>query len=317
MATTFIDGKNKVFNFMESVEHEKELLKEKRDRENTVDYKLKLLEDENKKAKDYYVNNVFLSLYKDAIPLNDEYKDAYDDELDKSYDTFIQRKYPKGIQYYINEGPLKKSPFVNNLREKVNEALKDDYRDKSAHIENINAEELKFDKDDKSVNRRISDIGSDLSVPEISQAVKNNVKKTALDEIVKAKKVKADDKELEADLAQDPKIHTEESVQRVLSMKGYPKIYTPTLFEGVMINKLNKYQALEESGSLPQKYTYNALADYRESTNDELYASAEELAFIEAVKEYTALSMLKALKMESYDGHKINELADAYARGKI
>ena len=37
-------------------------------------------------------------------------------------------------------------------------------------------------------------------------------------------------------------------------------------------------------------------------------------AFVEAVKEYTALSMLRALKLESFSYSDVERLADAYAQ---
>ena len=50
------------------------------------------------------------------------------------------------------------------------------------------------------------------------------------------------------------------------------------------------------------------------SESGESFASPEELAFIESVKEYTALSILKALKLESFDKYRVNDLAQEYAQ---
>ena len=71
---------------------------------------------------------------------------------------------------------------------------------------------------------------------------------------------------------------------------------------------------MEESGSLISDYTYNTLEDYgyTESSEDGS-ASKEELAFIETVKEYTRLSIIKSLKLEKFTLNDINDMANEYA----
>ena len=71
---------------------------------------------------------------------------------------------------------------------------------------------------------------------------------------------------------------------------------------------------MEESGSLESDYIYNTLEEYgyTESSGEES-ASKEELAFVETVKEYTKLSIVKSLKLEKFSLNDINELANEYA----
>jgi hypothetical protein len=165
-------------------------------------------------------------------------------------------------------------------------------------------------------------IGRDLSTSEIAQRVKDNVKTTALSEISRAKKEKEDIKNIEAELANDINVDTPAKVQESEEFYGINQVrdYVPTLFGGIMINKLNKISPVYESGEMQNVYTYDALAEYgiHSPVNDDgsAYATEGELAFIESVKEYTALSVLKALKMENFDKYRVADLAQEYAQAR-
>ena len=58
---------------------------------------------------------------------------------------------------------------------------------------------------------------------------------------------------------------------------------------------------------------YDVMSEFRD--NDE--TSESDYAFVEAVKEYTCLSMLKGLKFESFTKDDISRLAEMYAESKI
>ena len=91
------------------------------------------------------------------------------------------------------------------------------------------------------------------------------------------------------------------------------KFYQPSLFEGVMINKMNSVTA----ESAASTYLYDTLEDYgvTENTVDK-FATPEEIAFVESVREYTLLNIAKSLKLESCFGNlsSIRELAMEYAQ---
>ena len=69
---------------------------------------------------------------------------------------------------------------------------------------------------------------------------------------------------------------------------------------------------MQESGRFDGEYTFNTLTEYDLPENDGK-SSIEEMAFIESVKEYTKLNILKALKLESFDKYKVSDLANEYA----
>ena len=320
--STFAESENRVLNFMEAVQEQKVMQEEEDAFQQSTDYKLKTLDKCMDSAKDVCLDTIFAQLYKDAVPLNDEYKTAYADDLDAAFKDFMATRCPKGMEYYVKEGLKKNSPFAKKVLEAVDDLVKKEYNDKAMNIEDVKPEELMFHSTDDT-QKKLDIIGQDLNVPEIAQAVKDNVKQTALSEITRAKKEKEDMKNIESELANDVNLDTPEKVQEAMELRGIGQTrdYVPSLFNGIMINKLNKITPMYESCQLQNVYTYGALSDYGKESNvtesgDTEFASPEELAFIEAVKEYTGLSILKALKLESFDKYRVADLAQEYAQAR-
>lgn len=313
-ATAFKKSKKKVFNFIDQVAYEDALDADREAYKKNLSYKLIKLDNAKQRTKDECLDNMFGALYKDAIPLGDEYKDAYRDDLDASTKGFMAKIAPRGVEYYINEGPAKHSKFAKKVLESVEKAVKDEYNDMELTADDVKPDDIDDFTKDQNVQRRVNVIGQNLSAPEVSEMIKRNVKQTALAEITKAKKEKEDAREFESQLAQDPSITTKEDVERVEALRRPSEFvtYTPTLFEGIMINKMNKYSALQESGKFNPIPLYGALKEYKDVKYEDT-ATVEDMAFIETVIEYTGWTMLKALKMESFGGSRIKDLAAEYA----
>lgn len=91
----FADREQKVINFMDKVREAKE--QEARDQafQNSTDYKLKCLDREQDNAKDVCLDMIFSSIYKNALPLNDDYKVAHGDDLDAEMKDFINARSPR------------------------------------------------------------------------------------------------------------------------------------------------------------------------------------------------------------------------------
>lgn len=313
---TFEDRKRNVTDFMKSINDKDEMKKQDEAFKNSTFYKLKKLDSEADKARNDCLNIVIVKAYKDALPLNDDYKAAYKNDIDAAFKDFLAQRCPKGIEYYIKEGLKKKSPFAKKVLEAVNELVDDQLKDKGLNIEDTKTDDIAFDPNE-DVQRRINVIGDDLNIPDISEQIKSNVLNTAKSEITRAKEKKAEIKDLETTLANDINMNTKEAVDDYLLLHGYTenKFYEPTFFEAIMINKMNKYQAMYESGDLPTKFTYHTLNMYGKE-NDNNIASQGDLALIETVQDYTAWSLLKALKLESVDIYRLKDLIYDYTSTK-
>lgn len=313
---TFSDSKKHVFNFMDEVQNELNAKKEEDEFRNSTDQKLKTLDKCQDDAKEVCLDAIFAQIYRNAVPLNDDYKVAHAEDIDATFKDFIARKCPKGIEYYVKEGLKKNNPYAKKILEAVNDLVNDEYRDKAMNIEDYSVDDLPF-KTTSDIVDKLDNINNELSGPEISQTIKDNVKTTALAEITKAKQEKENLKNLESELANDVNMRTEESVQNRLEILGFDNVkdYEPSLFESVMINKVNKLTPIYNSGKLQNENIYNTLEEYGKVT--EGTASLEELAFIEAVEEYTGLSMLKALRFEPFDKYTLKDLKDQYSQERF
>ena len=324
---SFKDSKAKVLNFMEDVQDNIDREAEDAAFRNSYTYKSKELAKCKDEARDVCLDSVIKTIYKDAIPLNDEYKQAYDADLDKFYSDFMKKTTDgQKLEFYVKEAIRKNnSEFAKKLVSAVEKLVDEEYLDKELELSKIDPKDLIFQSTD-DIQQKIDVIGKDLSTDQVSQIVKDNVKSTALSEITRAKKEKEDLKAVENELSSDINMNTQQAVESALELRGYnqPSTFTPTLFQGVMIGKINQLEPMYESGQLDNVYLYGALSSFgkeevqTEASEDQdvHYATLEELAFVESVKEYTGLSMLKALKFERFNKSIVTDMAQTYAEIK-
>lgn len=314
---SFEDRESKVLTFMEEVDLELRSRDIEDEYRNTDDYKLKVLKREKENCKDLCLDKVFRQIYKDAIPLNDDYKSANGSELDGCFDDFIQRKCPKGIEWYVKEGIKKKSPFATRVLEAVDELVANEFTKRALDVDKLTEKDLIFSSED-DVRQRADEINEELGAKEISNVIGQNVKDTAMSEITRAKREKERQRVLEDELSNDARMVDTTAIESYLQLHDMEQSgdYTPTLFEAVMIDSMRKVNDMENTDNI---YLYNAMSEYGrdesafESVENPVhFATPEELAFVEAVKEYTGLSMLKALRLQQFTPERVAALTTEY-----
>lgn len=304
----------RLLDFIDNIENEERNKKAESDFKNSDTYKLRMIDKSRDEAKKEYLTKVLSDTYRDAIPLNDEYKVAYKDDIDKCFRDFLNERCPQGVEYYIKEAIKKNSGFAKKVLEAVNHFVDEKYNKLSLKLEEITDEDLVFNND-KDEQKKVNVVGRELNTDEVASIVKDNVKQTAVSEIQRAKEEKEKLQAVEDELANDVKMNTPQKVEEAMRLKGLGQgYYKPSLFNGIMISNMNKIQAKMESGDNCEYSTYDALKDYPMTLNES--ATPQELAFIESVKEYTGYALVKALKLESFDMYKIDNLAQSYAQRK-
>ena len=304
----------RLLDFIDNIENEERNKKAESDFKNSDTYKLRMIDKSRDEAKKEYLTKVLSDTYRDAIPLNDEYKVAYKDDIDKCFRDFLNERCPQGVEYYIKEAIKKNSGFAKKVLEAVNHLVDEKYNKLSLKLEEVTDEDLVFNND-KDEQKKVNVVGRELNTDEVASIVKDNVKQTAVSEIQRAKEEKEKLQAVEDELANDVKMNTPQKVEEAMRLKGLGQgYYKPSLFNGIMISNMNKIQAKMESGDNCEYSTYDALKDYPMTLNES--ATPQELAFIESVKEYTEYALVKALKLESFDMYKIDNLAQSYAQRK-
>ena len=258
---------------------------------------------------------VFAKLYRDAVPLSDDYKVAHRDDLDDEIREFISARAPQGdIEYYVREAIKKGSKPAKDIQESVDRIVNNFYAEKAMDINKWNVEDLVF-RTGEDTQQKINAITQDLALDDVTQIIRDNVKSSAISEITRAKKEKQQIEELENELSNDMKVKTEEAIDYRLALAGLTerKVFNPSLFQGIMIGKVNQLTKMQESGTLRSDFLYNTLEDYgmMESTQE---PSIEERAFVESVKELTKIQLIKTLCMERFNLQDIRDMALEYAQ---
>ena len=318
-------SEGRVLSFMDDIDKKSDLERERDEIRHSLDGKLKFLDKCKQDAKDQCIDKIFAKLYNDATPLNDEYKVAYKDDLDTGFRDFIGSKSDKGMDYYIREA-IKRSPFTKRVIEAVDTMIEDEYKDKEINIDNIDPEDLVFKSSDDTT-KKLEVISRDLSGDDISEQIRNQVKQTALSEIRRAKEEKEGLKRMEDELAKDPSINSQEAIESALELRGVKDIrfYTPSLFEGVMINKYNHILKDIESGNYVDAPLYGAMESFREEYANLYSESVKEAIMkkvspvIKKIKEVKAkiINKIKALKNKANKDKKSSANLNESDEGKI
>lgn len=316
----FSKSQEKILSFMEQVALEKELRDTQKAYESSTDYKLDLLNKEEERGKGVCLDKIFSQLYKDALPLNDDYKVAHGEDLDAEIKDFISTRCPKGMEYYVHEGIRKGSKAAEKIMEGVEKIVHPEIQKKGLEIEEYDPKELVFRMTDDT-QKKVDLLKQDLNLDDVSQIVRDNVKSTVLSEIERAKKEKEELKELESELAQNMAITDEAAIDDTLLYYGFTENqnFEPTLFQGLMIGNTDKYTKMEETAEFTPEYTFGALEEfgYNYTWIDGAtppVSTVSEMAFIESVKELTRLNLVQALKLERFTPDIVKDMAYEYAK---
>ena len=307
-------NEDKVVSFIDSIEQKKNNELKAKAFQNSLTYKRKCLDDAKRDAKNICLAKVFEKFYTDAVPLNDEYKCAYHDGLCTDVHNFAQKRTDgKDLIYYIGEAIKAGSVPAKRIMESVTKLVDEAYEEREFNIKNLDKpEDYVFKMDDDTVER-IDAINQDLELDDLANVISDNVKTTATSEIQRARQEKENMKQIESELANDLSVQSEAAIERALELRGInkKKIYQPSIFEGIMIGNLNKNSILGES---TDAYLYGTLEDYGFVTESgRLFATPEELSFVESVRELTLLNMAKSLRLEKFTIDDLRNLANEYA----
>ena len=245
-------------------------------------------------GKSVCIDTVLGKIYQNALPYNDPDKNLSPSDVGGEIHNFIAKRTDgKPTEYYVREALKRTNSGV--LKTIVTEAEKAcskaiSYKKKN-NIGHIDVMSLNYDP--AAMNDSVDAITGKLSGDEISEIIQNNVANAINDEKQKAAAEDQYKTDIQDTLAADDKVMDDASMEstmaKITNFKScrQPKVYQPSLFEAVMMNKAEKMDGADPSA-----------------------------IFTEAVHEYTKLAMLKALKLEDFNLQSVKEMAYDYINGK-
>lgn len=278
-------NEEEVLRFLDNLHAETEKRAEEEKLNNDINIKYRKLDKECEKGKTYCLDTLLGKIYKDALPFEDPQKKCSDDTAREIIHDFISsRTGDKGTEYYVREAIKRtNSPTLKTMMDGVDTIVKEFYAEKVKDIGTINIKDLDWKINDTKLDK----LSKNMDLSEISKIIETNVQNTLKEESDRAKREEEYRQSIEAQLADDPDVTDDASMESALDKLGYyanePKVYQPSLFEAIMVGK----------GQVKM-----------ESTNDELLT--------ESIREFTKLNIIKALALESFNLEKIKDLANSY-----
>lgn len=281
--------------FLSELDDQRQSVKNQNHFRNSSSAKINKIYKKKEETKKDLVESLLTRLYKRSLPFNDEYKATYDSELGEQFQTFMKPYCKNGSVYdYILSAKNHGSRPAKLLLESVDESVERFFNHFYENIDEANVDEIEMD--DSSKENEIHNISLKMDYDQIGNIIMNNVKTTIMKEKQMADEEEKKIKEIEEQLSKDPKMVTESAIDTELRRHGLRgKVYSPTLFNGIMINKFNLFTESDDN-----------LSD----------TDIQQMAFTESIKEYTGLSLLSTLSLENISGNNYYNLAHRYARSK-
>ena len=278
---------SRVMDFINAKSSEMDKVAMQRELDASPDIKMRKLNDEYQKAPSICIDAMLGKMYKNALPFDDPDHYCSDDDARNAVHDFIsQRTNGKNSEWYIREALKKnKSGTLQKMLSESQKIARKFYQETAKNIGQINIKDISFNP--SSVDNDLNQITSKLEFDDISQIIHNNVQNALQDEADKARIEDEYHKSIENELADNPMVDDDASMESALVKMGYVKptqVYQPSLMEAIM---LAKTKVMTES-----------------STHNE--------AMNEASREYTKLSMVKALKLERFDARTVRDMANRY-----
>lgn len=275
-----------VQDFINSTNRERELINQNKKFENSPEMKLRKLNSEKERAKSVCIDTILGNIYRGALPYNDPHKNYSDDQAASEINGFISnRTGGHNSEYYIREALKKtKSHCLNNILTEAEKISKKFYNEKYQELPSINMKDINFNPN--AYNDDIKKSLRNMDADEIADAIAANVKKAMDDEESKVKKENDYAKSIEDKLANNSEVIDDtsmESAMKTLDTINRPRVYQPSLFEGILLGKTKH-----------------------------MTESSMENVMIETVREYTKLNLVKALKLERFTLDNIRKMANNY-----
>ena len=286
------DREQKVTQFLERIRIAEEQAELEAKHHQEPAYKNYMLNKAVAETKENCASKVICKVYRDAVPMDEEYKCENSDEIENGFRSYILKKDSNGVYSYVQRA-AKKSVPAKLLVEAVDNAVDTFFNKYYEDLSGTDVDEKLVDETD--VQKMAENITADLDYDQISEIISNNVEHAVQSEVAATRAEDEKVKQLEQQLANDPSIVTEDAIDAALSRAGYKKkkAYDPTLFNGIMIGKST---ILEDAGIAED--------------------SIGKEAFVESVLEYTALETLAVLNIQTMTMDEQKNLARQYAAGK-
>ena len=237
-----------VINFIDEVNKQHSYDKAMDNVNNDPSIKLRRLNDTKKQGVDTCMNHILSKICSNAIPeVNGRVANTPD--LDKFVSDYIdKRSGGKGIEFYVKEA-IRRNPkntaVIKHIYESVEKIVNEEYTDKVINPDSITEEDYEF-KITNDMDEKLSSVIRDNNLDDLAEVIKDNVRNTAVTEVELAKKEKEERLALEEELTNDDSITTEAALEEALKERGIGRdvsVYTPSLFEAVMISKFNSMEA--------------------------------------------------------------------------
>lgn len=257
------------------------------------EYRWGTIAEKQKEGTKNAAREVFLTIYRNALPLDNTHKQAFQSSLDDRMVSFVEKETGSDDIYdwlktsAAKKGCMPAKKICDAVEQCITEACSQYYEE-----EDIDVDAIDMSTTSETVSDTVKKVTSDMDADEVSAIIESNVKATIAKEIAISKEEDEKLAALEEELSSDETVISESAIEIALLDAGFVpnQIYQPSLFNGIMMGEVSR---LERDGLTGQ--------------------DVQKKAFYESVQELTVLQTLQTLGLIDINVHNIDKMAMDYA----
>lgn len=259
----------------------------------SMEYRWGTIKEKQKEGTKNAAREVFLTIYRDALPLDDTHKQTFQSSLNDRMLSFVEKETGSDDVYdwlktaAVKKGCIPAKKICDAVEHCMTEACTQYYEE-----EDMDVDAIDMSKTSKTVSDTVKKVTSDMDADEVSSIIESNVKATIAKEIAISKEEDEKLAALEEELSSDETVISESAIDVALLDAGFTpnQVYHPSLFNGIMMGEVSRLESEGLSGQDVQKK-----------------------AFYESVQELTVLQTLQTLGLIDINVHNIDKMALNYA----
>lgn len=259
----------------------------------TRTYRWNCIKEKENEGKRNVAKEVFLTIYRGALPLHSDYKSLYQGALDNKILSHVTKSGSPDVYDFLYTAGQKGSRSAAAICRKADQYIAETCARYYEAGDDFDPDKIDMGPESTAVGGIVQRITKEMDAEEVSTMIEDNVKQTIAREMVITKQEDEKIKALEQELAGDDTVMNEEAVEMAIYQAGLRPntIYQPTLFNGIMIGEVTKLSG-DTSMTGEQK---------------------QKKAFYESVQELTALQTLQTLDIIDINVRNIDRIANEYA----
>lgn len=285
------DNKENMSAFLQELEEQQRAAEASHNMTHNRSYIINSIKDKQDEGTRNAAREVFVSIYRDALPLDKDYKTTYKRSLDNHLINYIAKETEGDVYDYLKQAGISGSAPAKEICDSVENGMACICKQYYENMDDVDPDEIDMGPESQNVLQVAQKVTSDMNADQVSEIIEANVKATIAKEIAATKEEDEKLAALEESLAADETVVSEDGLEMKLVDAGFKPntVYKPSLFNAIMVGAIDKF-----------------------SENGDEGVELQKKAFYESAQELTVLQTLQTLNILDINPGNVDKIAAKY-----